>query len=190
LLAYFDDAQTEEEIRWRALFGLMVFTGCRPSEARRARPDAITQADHVCLTPRRAQGMAGVSVAGVDAGTHRDTIGGGKSMADQPKNHRRIIANVAAIGTIKASTSPLNVSRSIRRRCLGIIIGTSMRRKSLHEADTRTTIGHGPDVGRGWMVRDMRRRSEATPTPLPRAVLFYTLPERLPALIQDPRTAN
>ena len=38
-----DDEMTHEEfIRWRALFGLMLFTGCRPSEARRAKVDAIT----------------------------------------------------------------------------------------------------------------------------------------------------
>jgi integrase len=42
LLTYFDEATTEEEIRYRALFGLMLFTGCRPSEAIRAKVDAIT----------------------------------------------------------------------------------------------------------------------------------------------------
>lgn len=42
LLAYFDEATTEEEIRYRALFGLMIFTGCRPSEAIRAKLDSIT----------------------------------------------------------------------------------------------------------------------------------------------------
>src|SRR5262249_12213696 len=35
-------AQTYLEIRDRALFGLMLFTGCRPKEARRARLTAIT----------------------------------------------------------------------------------------------------------------------------------------------------
>src|SRR6185295_7593440 len=41
LLAYFDAAETREEIRNRALFGLMLFTGCRPGEARTAKLDAI-----------------------------------------------------------------------------------------------------------------------------------------------------
>ena len=70
--------------------------------------------------------------AGADAGTHSYPIGGAKSMADQPKNHRRIIANVAAIGASKASASPLKVSRSVRRRCLGFMMGTSIRCKSSH----------------------------------------------------------
>jgi integrase len=42
LLLHFDEAKTELEIRDRALFGLMLFTGCRPSEARRCKLDAIT----------------------------------------------------------------------------------------------------------------------------------------------------
>ena len=42
LLDYFDHASTDIEIRDRALFGLMLFTGCRPSEARTAKTDAIT----------------------------------------------------------------------------------------------------------------------------------------------------
>jgi integrase len=42
LLTYFDKAATEVEIRDRALFGLMLFTGCRPSEARKAPLNAIT----------------------------------------------------------------------------------------------------------------------------------------------------
>lgn len=42
LLAHFEQATTDYEIRDRALFGLMLFTGCRPSEARRATLDAIT----------------------------------------------------------------------------------------------------------------------------------------------------
>ena len=33
-----------------------------------------------------------------------------KITADQPKNHRRIIANVAAIGASKASALRINVS--------------------------------------------------------------------------------
>jgi integrase len=38
-----DEGMTHEEfIRYRALFGLMLFTGCRPSEAIRAKVDAIT----------------------------------------------------------------------------------------------------------------------------------------------------
>ena len=42
LLDYFDHATTDVEIRDRALYGLMLFTGSRPSEARTARVDAIT----------------------------------------------------------------------------------------------------------------------------------------------------
>jgi integrase len=42
LLQYFARASTELECRDRALYGLMLFTGCRPSEARTARLDAIT----------------------------------------------------------------------------------------------------------------------------------------------------
>lgn len=42
VLGYFDRASNEVEIRDRALYGLMLFTGCRPSEARMARLDAIT----------------------------------------------------------------------------------------------------------------------------------------------------
>lgn len=42
VLGYFDRAASEVEIRDRALYGLMLFTGCRPSEARAARLDAIT----------------------------------------------------------------------------------------------------------------------------------------------------
>jgi hypothetical protein len=32
-------------------------------------------------------------------------------------------------------------------------MGTSIRGKSPHEADTRTTVGRGPGVGRGRRVR-------------------------------------
>ncbi len=42
LLGYFARTESEVEIRDRALYGLMLFTGCRPSEARMARLDAIT----------------------------------------------------------------------------------------------------------------------------------------------------
>lgn len=42
LLAYFERASTPLEIRDRALFGLMLFTGCRPSEARTAKLTDIT----------------------------------------------------------------------------------------------------------------------------------------------------
>ena len=42
LLGYFDRAASKEEIRDRALYGLMLFSGCRPSEARMAKLDAIT----------------------------------------------------------------------------------------------------------------------------------------------------
>lgn len=42
LLHYFDFASTEAEIRDRALFGLMLFTGCRPSEARSAKVSDVT----------------------------------------------------------------------------------------------------------------------------------------------------
>ena len=42
LLQYFEQASSDVEIRDRALYGLMLFTGCRPSEARTARVDAIT----------------------------------------------------------------------------------------------------------------------------------------------------
>ena len=42
IVAYFERAATPEEIRDRALFGLMLFTGCRPGEARCAKLDAIT----------------------------------------------------------------------------------------------------------------------------------------------------
>jgi hypothetical protein len=64
-------------------------------------------------------------------------------------------------------------------------MGTSIRCKSSHEADTRTTVGHGPDVGRGWMVRVMRRKSEDTHGQPPRAGHFYTLLELFRALTQD-----
>lgn len=42
LLQYFDRASEEMAIRDRAIFGLMLFTGCRPSEARTATLTAIT----------------------------------------------------------------------------------------------------------------------------------------------------
>jgi integrase len=42
LRRYFDGAVTDTEIRDRALFGLMLFTGCRPGEARKAPLHAIT----------------------------------------------------------------------------------------------------------------------------------------------------
>lgn len=42
LLAYFEGATTDSEIRNRALFGLMLFTGCRPGEARTALLHSIT----------------------------------------------------------------------------------------------------------------------------------------------------
>lgn len=42
LLQYFEQASSETEIRDRALYGLMLFSGCRPSEARAAKLDAIT----------------------------------------------------------------------------------------------------------------------------------------------------
>ena len=42
LLQYFERATTDIEIRDRALYGLMLFTGCRPSEARCAPLTAIT----------------------------------------------------------------------------------------------------------------------------------------------------
>ena len=42
LLQYFERATTETEIRDRAVYGLMLFTGCRPSEARCAPLAAIT----------------------------------------------------------------------------------------------------------------------------------------------------
>jgi integrase/DNA-binding CsgD family transcriptional regulator len=42
LLQYFGRAHTAREIRDRALFGLMLFTGCRPGEARKARLGSIT----------------------------------------------------------------------------------------------------------------------------------------------------
>jgi len=62
-------------------------------------------------------------------------------IADQPKNHSRIIAHVAAIGTSKASASPFsaNVSRSFRRR-RRFMLGTSMSGQSSQEDDTRTVI--------------------------------------------------
>ena len=50
-------------------------------------------------------------------------------------------------------------------------MGTSMRGKSPHEADTGTVI---PVSGAGGGSAP-RKRSEATTTPIPRAVLFYTL---------------
>jgi len=42
LLTYFAGAITPVEIRDRALYGLMLFTGCRPGEARMAKLEAIT----------------------------------------------------------------------------------------------------------------------------------------------------
>jgi len=42
LLTHFLGAASAEAIRDRALFGMMLFTGCRPSEARTTRLDAIT----------------------------------------------------------------------------------------------------------------------------------------------------
>jgi hypothetical protein len=55
------------------------------------------------------------------------------------------------------------------------------------KADTRPVITmvlvSGAD---GWSaLRRRRRRSEDTPGQPPRAVLFYTLPELLPALTQE-----
>lgn len=41
LMDYFAQAKTDSEIRDRALYGLMLFTGCRPSEARMAKLEAI-----------------------------------------------------------------------------------------------------------------------------------------------------
>ncbi len=41
LLRYFDCCVNDAELRDRALIGLQLFTGCRPSEARKARLDAI-----------------------------------------------------------------------------------------------------------------------------------------------------
>src|SRR6185295_4124613 len=42
LLAHFEGAETPLAIRDRALFGLMLFTGCRPGEARKALLHSIT----------------------------------------------------------------------------------------------------------------------------------------------------
>ena len=112
-------------------------------------------------------------------------IGEAKTTADQPKNHRRIIAHVAAIGATKASASRFNVSPLYRLRRERFKTGTSMSRKLSHEDDTRTGDHCGPGVGRGWMVRVMRRRSEDTPTQPSRDGLFYTLLELLPALTQE-----
>ena len=47
IVAHFEKASTPEEIRDRALFGLMLFTGCRPGEARCAKLDAITPYRHM-----------------------------------------------------------------------------------------------------------------------------------------------
>ena len=60
-------------------------------------------------------------------------------------------------------------------------MGTSMRGKSPHEADTGTVI---PMSGAGGGSAS-RKRSEATTTPLPRAVLVYTLLELFLALTQE-----
>ena len=60
-------------------------------------------------------------------------------------------------------------------------MGTSMRGKSPHEADTGTVI---PVSGAGGGSAP-RKRSEATTTPIPRAVLFYTLLELFPELTQE-----
>ena len=69
------------------------------------------------------------------------------------------------------------------------MMGISMRGKSPLEADTRTTIDHGPSVGRGRRVR-VEETFEGYINPLPRAALFYTLLEPLPALMQDPQPAS
>jgi integrase/DNA-binding CsgD family transcriptional regulator len=42
LLAYLESASTDADVRDRALFGLMLFTGCRPGEARNTHLGAIT----------------------------------------------------------------------------------------------------------------------------------------------------
>lgn len=42
LLDYFEQATDEKALRDRAIFGLMLFTGCRPGEARTAKLDSIT----------------------------------------------------------------------------------------------------------------------------------------------------
>ena len=60
-------------------------------------------------------------------------------------------------------------------------MGTSMRGKSPDEADTGSVI---PVSGTGGGSAP-RKRSEATTTPLPLAVLFYTLLELFPALTQE-----
>jgi hypothetical protein len=53
-------------------------------------------------------------------------------------------------------------------------MGTSIRGKSPHEADTRTTVGHGPGVGRGRRVRaEETFRGYANPDPS-RCSLLYT----------------
>src|SRR6185295_7130743 len=42
LIGYFDRASSPVELRDRALYGLMLFTGCRPGEARMARSEEHT----------------------------------------------------------------------------------------------------------------------------------------------------
>ena len=67
---------------------------------------------------------------------------------DQPKNHRRIIAHVAAIGASKASASRFNAS-VYRLRRQRFTTGTSMSGKLSPLADTRTVIT-------GWSWRRAR----------------------------------
>ena len=53
-------------------------------------------------------------------------------------------------------------------------MGTSIRGKSPHEADTRTTVGRGPGVGRGRRVRaEETIRGYDNPAPS-RCSLLYT----------------
>ena len=102
---------------------------------------------------------------------------------DQPKNHRRIIALVAAIGASKASASRFNAS-VYRLRRQRFTTGTSMSGKLSPLADTRTVIT-------GWSWRRARMDgprgggvSEDAPALRPRAVHFYTLRDLFPALRQ------
>ncbi len=67
LMVHFDQAKTEEEIRWRAIFGLMVCTGCRQTEARCAKVEAITTV---------------WGDGGLDQGENEDGRGSGAAPAD------------------------------------------------------------------------------------------------------------
>lgn len=57
-----------------------------------------------------------------------------RSSADQPRNNRRIVTNVRAIGASKMNASRINVTLPSRRRRQRFMMGTSIRCKYTPEA--------------------------------------------------------